>query len=337
MFENKVLNTIKKYNMISEQDKIVVAVSGGPDSMALLNTLINLKVKINFNLCVAHVNHMIRKVADEETEYVKEFCHKHGIECYVKKIDVLSIANIEKISTEEAGRNVRYAFFEEIFSKVKANKIAIAHNANDNAETVLMNVIRGTGTLGLKGIEPVRKNKYIRPLIEMERQDIEQYCEDCNLNPKFDESNKENVYTRNKIRNILIPFIKREFNPNIVEGLNRLSNLATQENRYIEKIVEKNLGEIAISTNENENDNSKIILDLKKFNVLDEFIKGKIILLCVSKLFESTKGVEKKHIEDVIRLCNNNIGNKYLTPNKHLKIFVGKGRIIISRLQEKWG
>ena len=326
MFEEKVLETISKYNMILKGDKVVVAVSGGPDSMALLNTLVNLKEELGCELVVAHVNHMIRAVADSETEYVQEFCRNKGIECFVKKVDVLNIAENEKIGTEEAGRNVRYEFFEEVLNKVKANKIAIAHNANDNAETVLMNIIRGSGISGLKGIEPVRDNKFIRPLIEIERFDIEKYCIDNELNPKFDESNKDNTYTRNKIRNVLIPFLKDEFNPSIIEGLNRLSDLASQENKYVEGIVNKKYSEILLST-----ESDKIVLQLKEFNVLDDFIKGKIILLCVFNLFGNTKGIEKKHIEDIIKLCDRNIGNKYLTPNKNVKFFVGQGQIVITK------
>lgn len=326
MFEDKILETISKYNMIKSGEKVVVAVSGGPDSMALLNALINLKEKLQCELIVAHVNHMIRSVADSETEYVKEFCKSKGIECLVKKVDVISLANEKKIGTEEAGRIVRYEFFDEVLNKVNADKIAIAHNANDNAETVLMNVLRGSGISGLKGIEPIRDNKFIRPLIEIERADIEKYCEEKTLNPKFDESNKDNTYTRNKIRNVLIPFLKEEFNPSVVEGLNRLSDLASQENKYIEEIVSKEYANILVST-----DSEKIVLKLKEFNALDEFIKGRIILLCVFNLFGSTKGIEKKHIEDIIKLCERNVGNKYLTPNKNVKFFVGQGNIVITR------
>ncbi|MBP3502384.1 MAG: tRNA lysidine(34) synthetase TilS [Clostridia bacterium] len=326
MLEDEVLKTIQRYNMIQMDDLVVVAVSGGPDSMTLLNILLNLKNKLKCEIIVAHVNHMIRAVADAETAYVKEFCDKHEIKCYIKKINVIKKAELEKISTEEAGRNARYDFFAEVLKNTNATKIAIAHNKNDNAETVLMNVIRGSGVSGLKGIEPVR-DKIIRPLIEIDRKSIEQYCIEQNLNPKFDESNKENIYTRNKIRNLLIPYLEKEFNPSIIDSINRLSDLAAQENRYIEKIVNENF----INIKENENSNS-VELNLKKFNVLDLFIRSKIILLCIKKIFGNTKGIEKKHIQDVIKLCENNIGNKYLTPNKNLKIAVHKGRILISKI-----
>ena len=233
-FDERVLRTIRKFNMICSGDCIVVAVSGGPDSMSLLRALIKLREKFNIKLVVAHVNHMIRAVADSETEFVKGFCEDNDVECFVKKVDVVGLSEKLKISCEEAGRNVRYDFFDEIFDKVGANKIAIAHNKNDNAETVLMNIMRGSGVSGLKGIEPIRNGKFIRPLIEIDRKSIEQYCVDENLNPKFDESNKENVYTRNKVRNLLIPYIEKEFNPNIIESISRLSDLATQESNFVD-------------------------------------------------------------------------------------------------------
>ena len=144
MLEDKVLKTIKQFNMIEREDKIVIGVSGGPDSMALLNILNNLKEKLNIKIYVAHINHMIRTEADEETEYVRDFCRKIEVDFFVKKIKVEEEAKKLKIGTEEAGRNIRYSFFEEVANKVGANKIATAHNSNDNAETVLMNIIRGT-------------------------------------------------------------------------------------------------------------------------------------------------------------------------------------------------
>lgn len=148
---DKVLETIRKFNLIEPMDKIVIGVSGGPDSMCLLNILNSLKEQLNIELIVAHVNHQIREEADEETKYVQNFCEKIGVLCFVKKIDVIEKSKHEKIGTEEAGRKARYSFFEEIADKVGANKIATAHNANDNAETILMNVIRGTGISRIKG------------------------------------------------------------------------------------------------------------------------------------------------------------------------------------------
>ena len=366
MIEKEVLSTIKKYNMIKEGDKVVIGVSGGPDSITLLNVLNKFKEKLNIKIYVAHINHSIRKEADEETEYVREFCKKIGVEFFFKKIDVEQEAKKLKIGTEEAGRNIRYAFFEEVAKKVGANKIATAHNSNDNAETVLMNIIRGTSVSGLKGIEKMRDNKFIRPLIETTRDKIEEYCKIENLNPRYDKPNKENVYTRNKVRNLLIPYIQKEFNPNIIEGINRLSNIATEEERFLNSLVEEEYKRILIKErqesnkkkgkdflletenklveetvqNNNEekrniyerkeeinNEEIRAILNLKEFNKLDNVIKSRLILYTISNLYDTAVGIEKIHIDDIIKLCNNNIGNKYLTPRKEIKIYVKKGKI----------
>ena len=330
--EQKVLKTIEKYNLIQEKDKIVIGVSGGPDSMCLLNVLNDIKEKMNFEIVVAHVNHMIRSEADEETQYVIDFCNKIGVDCFVKKIDVIEKSNNEKIGTEEAGRKARYDFFEEVLLKTNSNKIATAHNANDNAETVLMNIFRGAGTSGLKGIEPIRDNKYIRPIIECERSEIEEYCRRNKLDPKIDKSNFENEYTRNKIRNILIPEIKKEFNPNVISALNKLSNLAMQENEFISNYVKDILEKELIIGQIDEEGKEELVLNLKKFNQLDSFVKSKVVLFSIQKVLGHMQGIEKIHVDDIIVLCSKNIGNKYLTPNKNIKVLVKSGKVYFTKL-----
>ena len=341
MLEEKVLETIKKYNMIEKQDKIVIGVSGGPDSISLLNVLNNLREKLNIKIYVAHINHMIRKEADEETEYVRNFCKKIGVDFFVKKIKIEEEAKKLKIGTEEAGRNIRYEFFDEVAKKVGANKIATAHNSNDNAETVLMNIIRGTSISGLKGIEKVRDDKFIRPIIECNRREIEEYCKEERLNPRYDKTNYENIYTRNKIRNILIPYLQKEFNPNVIEVINRLASIATKEEQFFNKIVEKEYKRLLINTdnilNYNEknkinlnNKEVKVILNLKEFNKLDYVIKSRLLLYTIEKNYGKVTEIEKVHIDDIIKLCNNNIGNKFLIPKKGIKIFVKKGKIFFS-------
>lgn len=322
--KQKVLETIKKFNLIKDGDKIVLGVSGGPDSISMLNILNEIKHEqsIKFEIYVAHVNHLIRKEAIDDEKYVEDYCNKKDIECYIKRIDVEQIANNKKIGTEEAGRNARYDFFEEILQKTGSNKIAIAHNKNDKIETIIMHLLRGSGLSGLKGIEPIRDNKYIRPLIECERQEIEQYCEENELNPRIDKTNFENEYTRNKIRNIVIPYIKQEFNPNILQTLSRLSDVATEESDYVDKQTQKIYQQILM-----ERTNKQIVLNLKEFNKQEKVIKNRLILLSTKQLMGSTQGIEKIHIEDIIKLCNNNIGNKYLTPNKNIKILIKDKKI----------
>ena len=333
MLKKEILNTIKKYNLINEKDSIVIGVSGGPDSICLLHILNELKNELNFKIYVAHVNHMIREEADEETEYVKEFCEKLGIECYIKRIDVVKIANNLKRGTEETGRQIRYEFFNEVLEKTNSNKIATAHNNNDKVETILMNILRGSGISGLKGIEAIRDEKFIRPLIEISREEIEEYCKVNKLNPKIDKSNNENIYTRNKVRNVVIPYIKEEFNPNILKTINRLSEVATEESEYLNKVTAEKFNQILINDTEYIEPYSEgIILNLKQFNNLDLVIKRRIILYTINELLGSTEGIEKINIDDIIKLCNNNIGNKYLMPIKNLKILVKKGKIFFTAL-----
>ena len=321
--KEKVKEIIKKYNLINTGDKIVLGVSGGPDSIAMLDILRQLKSEMEFEIYVVHINHSIRgEDADEDEEYVKNYCRKYEIECFTKKIDVPTIARTEKIGTEEAGRKVRYEYFEEILKETGSNKIAIAHNKNDNVETIIMHLLRGSGISGLKGIEPIRENKFIKPLIECDRQEIEKYCEENNLQPRIDKTNFENECTRNKIRNIVIPYIKKEFNPNIIETMTRLSDVISSENDFIENIAKENYNKILVIEGKD-----KIELKLKEFNLLDEVLKNRIILIATKKLFGSTQGIEKVNIVDIIKLCNNNIVNKFLMPNKNLKVLIQNKKI----------
>ena len=321
MLKEEVLKTIKDNNLINEGDKIVIGVSGGPDSICLLHLLNNLTNTLKITIYVAHINHSIREVADMETKYVQDFCKKIGVECFVKKEDILSLAKKQKKGTEEVGRQVRYSFFDEVLEKTNSNKIATAHNSNDRAETVILNILRGSGISGLKGIEAIRDQKYIRPLINTDRESIEKYCEENNLEPKIDETNKENIYTRNKVRNVVIPYIKKEFNQNIIKTINRLSIVATEENDYLMKITKQEYANISNI------ENGIITLDLKRFNNLELVIKRRLILYTINEAIHTTNGIEKVNLDDIVKLCSNNIGNKYLTPIKEIKIYVKKGKV----------
>ena len=328
--KNKVVETIKKYNLIQNGDRLILGVSGGPDSIAMLDVLNEInkdeKISLNFNIIVVHINHMIREEAKDDEIFVKYFCKKNNIEFFSKSIDVKKLAHTNKIGLEEAGRTARYDFFEEVLQKTNSNKISIAHNKNDKAETIIMNLIRGSGISGLKGIEE-KRGKYIRPLIECQRDEIENYCEQRNLNPRIDNTNFNNEYTRNKIRNIVIPYIKKEFNPNIIDALDRLSTLVKEEDKYIENQINQTYKQLLLEENKN-----NIILDLKKFNQQEKVIKSRLVLYTITRLFNTSKGIEKIHVEDIIKLCCNNIGNKYLTPNKKIKILVKNHKIHFIKL-----
>ena len=321
--KEKVIDTIKKYKLIEKGDKIVLGVSGGPDSIAMLDILKDLRNKFEFDIYVCHLNHMIRgQDAINDQKYVEQYCNKNQIEFFTKNVNIIEISNNQKIGTEECGRNARYNFFEEILEKTKSNKIATAHNKNDNAETVLMHLLRGSGISGLKGIKPIRNNKFIKPLIECDRKEIEEYCKQKNLNPCIDKTNFENTYTRNKIRNIVIPYIKKEFNPNIIETLFRLSEVVSSEDEFLDRITQKEFENIVLLENEHQID-----LKLKEFNLLDNVIKNRLILLTTKKIFGTVNGIEKINIDDIIKMCKKNIGNKFLMPNKNLKVMVKDKKI----------
>lgn len=330
MFKDDVLKTIIKYDLIQNGDKIVVGLSGGPDSLSLINVLDEIKndetIPLKFELVAAHINHNMREEAKADEDFVVNYCKENNIEIHVLSIDILKISQEEKRGTEETGRNARYNFFEEVLIKTNANKIATAHTANDNAETVLMNMMRGSGTSGLKGIRPIRNGKFIRPLIETTRDEIEKYCEDYKLNPRIDKTNFENDYTRNKVRNILIPLIKEQFNPNIIESINRLSDIIDEENDYLDNITKQKYNEILIE----ENIGREIVLDLKLFNKQDLVIKKRLILYAINVLQGNVQGIGKIHIEDIIKLCEKNLGNKYLTPNKNIKVLIKNKKIYLN-------
>ncbi|MFR8103552.1 MAG: tRNA lysidine(34) synthetase TilS [Clostridia bacterium] len=334
--ERKVLNTIQNYQQIESGDKLVIGVSGGPDSICLLHILNKIRkeetLHLPFEIYVCHINHGLRKEATVDEQYVENYCKSHGLDCFVKRVSVSKVAKLEKIGTEEAGRKVRYEFFQEVLEKVDANKIVTAHHKNDNAETVLLHLLRGSSLNGLGGILPIREGRYIRPLIECSKEEIEEYAKTEKLNPRIDKTNQENIYTRNKIRNCLIPYIKKEFNPNIVQSINRLSNIVREENEYMEKQTEKAFQEVLIKNLKDKQTTQQekqieIQLNLKKFNQLELVLRRRVILYSIKQLLGPNMGIEMIHIEDILKLCSNNIGNKYLMPKKNIKILVKNKKI----------
>ena len=328
-FEKIVLNTIKENNLIEDKDVIVVAVSGGPDSMALLSCLINLKEKnlINYEkLVVAHVNHMIRKESKEETEYVEVFARKHNLECFIKYVDIVKLAKEQKKGLEEVGREERYKFFDEVKEKVGATKVAVAHNKKDNVETVLMHFYRGSGINGLAGIR-AKNQYYIRPIIDVDREDIEKYIERIKVKTFIDKSNEDIYYTRNRVRNEIIPYLEEHVNKNIINTVDRLSKIIEVENDYLEEQEEKAYKDCLVELNQDKN----LKLDLKKFNKYHKAIKNRIILRAIKDVLGSSYNIEKVHIDDIIKMLDNNIGNKYLMPNKNIKIYLKQGTVYVSK------
>ena len=195
--KDKVKKYIDDNGLINKNDKILVALSGGPDSVCMLHMLYRLKVELGIELGAMHINHMLRGVeAKEDSIYTEKLCNELGIEYYVREIDIDKIAKEKGISLEVCGREERYTAFREICKEHNYNKLAVAHNANDQAETVLMRMMRGAGLEGLTGIKAKREDGVIRPILCLNREEIEKYCEEYMLNPRIDKSNYERVYSR---------------------------------------------------------------------------------------------------------------------------------------------
>lgn len=243
--KKKALQTISKHNLIEKGMHIVVGLSGGPDSVCLFDILRELSRELELGIYAVHINHQLRPGdAEEDQKYVEELCQKYDIPCYVFVEDCNALAIREGLTSEEAGRKIRYEAFghvaAELYDKgIPKDKIAIAlaHNANDQAETILFRIMRGTGTDGLAGIPYKRYEEngfaVVRPILDFKREEIEKYCEDRELHPRIDHTNNENVYARNKIRNMLIPFIQENFNEGIIDTINRLGQIAAGDREYM--------------------------------------------------------------------------------------------------------
>ncbi|AKN33023.1 PP-loop domain protein [Clostridium carboxidivorans P7] len=304
-----VLKTINRYRMFNKGDKVIVAVSGGPDSMSLLHILYSLRKQLNIELCAAHVNHCLRgNESDKDEEYVKEFCEKLNIEFRSKSVDINKIMKMQNISCESAGRNARYDFFNDLKKELNAQKIAIAHNANDQAETILMRIMRGTGLEGLVGIKAVRDNIFVRPLIDVTRHEIEEYCCKENINPRIDKTNLETIYSRNKVRLELIPYIQENFNKDIIKVLNRLSDTIKIDNEYLETVAKEKFKKYCDIQGE------KVIISKEAF-LENEAIITRIIRKALYEVTGNLNNFEKIHIYDIINIQSRSTGKNIDLPN----------------------
>ncbi|NMM62171.1 tRNA lysidine(34) synthetase TilS [Clostridium sp. P21] len=321
---NTVLKTINKYRMFNEGDKVIVAVSGGPDSICLLHILYSLRNQLNIQLCAAHVNHCLRgDEADKDEEYVRKFCEDLNIEFRSRSVDINKMMEKENISCESAGRKARYDFFNNVKKELNAQKIAIAHNANDQAETILMRIMRGTGLEGLMGIKAVRDDVFVRPLINTTRQEIEEYCDIQNIKPRIDKTNLETIYSRNRVRLQLIPYIQENFNKDIVKVLNRLSDTIKIDNEYLEIVAKEKFKRYCDIQTE------KVIISKEAF-LENEAIITRIIRKALYTITGTLNNFEKVHIYDIIDVQSKSTGkdidlaNNIIVSNKYGDIHILK-------------
>lgn len=232
--ENKIPAVIARYDMLSRGDAVIVGVSGGADSMALLHWLFEHREELGIAVRACHINHNLR--GDEslrDERFVRSFCEKYDIPLTVYSIEVRTDKHE---SVEECARKMRYKCFDELCGQFSA-KLATAHTASDNAETVLINILRGTGTKGLGGIPPVR-GKIIRPLLRCTREDTERYCAAHDIEYVTDSTNLSEEYTRNKLRLKIIPQLK-EFNPSLIDGISRMTEAVSDDNAFLEHLAEQ--------------------------------------------------------------------------------------------------
>lgn len=248
--EKTIQQTILKHNLINKEEHIVMGLSGGPDSVCLFYVLKDLQKQLKFSLYAVHVNHKFRPgAAERDQDYVEELCCRNHIPCETFVYDCSAIAKEQGMSSEEAGRKVRYeAFGIQAERLIQAGiprekvKVAVAQNADDQAETILMRLLRGTGPDGLAGMSYSRMEgslNIIRPMLDTWRCDIEAYCCSRKLEPCIDYTNSQPIYTRNKVRLELIPYLQKQFNPNISESLVRLGNIARNDKTYLHECAER--------------------------------------------------------------------------------------------------
>jgi tRNA(Ile)-lysidine synthase len=338
-FQKKVIDNIRSHDLIEQGEKVVAGVSGGPDSVCLLHLLNQLSGVLRFELHAVHVNHMLRAaeaMADEN--YTVKLCGKMGVRLKIIRVDVAAIAKEKGISLEEAGRTARYEEFSRYAGSIGAAKIAVAHNRNDQAETVMMNILRGTGTAGLAGMD-FKRNNIIRPLLNISREEIEKYCSVLGLSPRTDSSNLTHEYTRNKIRLGLLPYIEDYFKIDVIESLNRLSINASTDNScllrhsceaYKNGVLEKESGMVGLS--------------IEHLRELDPAIRVRVLKLALNDAAGSCDGIGSVHYDMLTNLVMKGKtgmgaelpgGIRAAVSYGILKIFLEKGLETTGRRREK--
>ncbi|MFA5383293.1 MAG: tRNA lysidine(34) synthetase TilS [Eubacteriales bacterium] len=303
----QVKSQIEKLEMLEPGDKVLIGVSGGSDSIALLHILWTLKGDLRIIPVVAHLNHQLRgEEAKEDARSVREFSEKLELPCYIEKADVKSYHKNSGLSLQEACREIRFSFFEQLAGKLGARRVALGHHADDQAETILLNLLRGAGISGLKGISYIR-GLFIRPLLEIRRKEIEGYCLQHNLPVRQDSSNLKPVYTRNRIRLNLLPLLEREYNPQIVHTLAQLGNLCSEEDSYLEELALINLDKIKVNEK-----NGMVVLDNNQLRTLSAPLCRRVLRLAWNEVTGEMKELSYHHVEKLTELLHKKAGGRVM-------------------------
>jgi tRNA(Ile)-lysidine synthase len=327
----KIKYTIKKYEMIKPGDGIVAGLSGGPDSVCLFHALCTIKDELQIgDITAVHINHRLRgSESDGDEAFARELAERMGADFRVFRYDVAKIASETGEGTEAAGRRLRYAAFEQVRREKGAARIAVAHNMNDQAETVLMRIMRGTGLKGLSGIDFIRADGIvIRPVLGLTREEIECYCDENGLKPHIDSTNKKAIYTRNKIRLKLLPEMQQEYNPNIIEALVRLSAQAGEDEDFIHseavKFIDNSKSQINDAAGKRW-DKRQSSLSLKGFSELHSAVAKRVIMICAERA-GMEQNMSSVNLESVFEIAVRNAEKKEadLSDGYYARVSYGK-------------
>jgi len=297
MVREKFIQSVKNNEMIEKGDAIVVAVSGGPDSIAMMHLLLSIQEAFQLKLYGVHLDHVTRNGQSTlDANFVKTFFDAYGIESYFFKKDIQEYANQLNVSFEEAGRLERYRLFNQVMEETGANKIALGQNLNDQGETLLFRLFRGTGLDGLTGIDYLREGYIIRPILDLTRNEIEDYCEKEGLKTCRDHTNSQRIYSRNRIRLDIIPYIKKHFNNKIGKALWRTARLLKEDQMLIDQIVKRYIKTSVVFKE------GKYIINLHSFNEEMPALKSRVIREMFYRLKGDLEGLSYKNIESVMQL-----------------------------------
>ena len=301
-FTDQVLDAIREYGMVFPGQRVLIGISGGPDSMALARVLAKLKKVLDIRIGLAHLNHMLRgshAMADEA--FVREFARGHDLDLVVETRHVAELAKEQRLCVEEAGRNARYDFFNQVAQEKGFHRIALGHHRDDNIEQVLMNLIRGAGPGGLRGIAPVRQETFIRPLIRMPRTHILAFLDSIDQGYVIDASNEDTSYLRNRIRHRLIPFLEKEFNPDIKSGLARMSGIIGQEDDFLNRMTRNALDSATAGSTKD-----RIDLSIPQINALDRALGARVIRAALLSIKQDLRRISHTHIRDILCFAGKN-------------------------------
>ena len=318
---------ILQHTMIEDGETVLVAVSGGADSLALLYGLHTLHIHLNCSLHVVHLDHRLRHDSAADVEFVREHTERLGLPFTGHAVELSHLIKQWKLSVEAAGRRARYEFYESVCAKVGATKIALGHHRDDIAETVLMNLLRGTGASGLKGIAPIRDGKFIRPLAAFTRQEIESFLKSINLVPRWDSTNTDKRYLRNRIRHELVPLLEQDYNPNVRASLNRTAEILGAESEYLDAIAHEAFAACRFSLSQP----TCVTLDREKFLQYHIALQRRILRHSIAEIFGQADDFYFDHCQAILDLINRNKPNAILRLPNGIQFRRAYGQLIFEK------